>query len=75
MKANDAIRLLHNLSVDLELSGRINESKACAYAVATLMIMKPADFEMVTPTPVDNLFESEHHKAFMRVVDDIMGSN
>ncbi len=53
MKANDAIRLLHNLSVDLELSGRIAESKACAYAVATLMIMKPADFELVTPQGVD----------------------
>ncbi len=53
MKANDAIRLLHNLSVDLELSGRIAESKACAYAVATLMIMKPADFELVTPQGTD----------------------
>jgi len=71
MTANDAIRLLHNLSVDLELSGRISESKACAYAVATLMIMKPSDFQMVTP--IDNPFESEHHKAFMRVVDDITG--
>jgi hypothetical protein len=53
MKANDAIRLLHNLSVDLELSGRIAESKACAYAVATLMIMKPSDFELVTPQGAD----------------------
>jgi len=53
MKANDAIRLLHNLSVDLELSGRIAESKACAYAVATLMIMKPTDFELVTPQGAD----------------------
>jgi len=67
MTNQEIAQVLHNLSVDLELSGRIKEHKACALAAGLLLQLTPKDWDLVNP------WESEHHKAFMRVVDDIQG--
>ena len=47
MPTNEIIGILHNLAVELEIKGQLRESVACSMAVGMLMIMKPADFELI----------------------------
>lgn len=49
MTNQEIAKTLHNLAVDLELSGRIKESKACALACGLLLQLTPQDWELVTP--------------------------
>jgi hypothetical protein len=70
----EIIRHLNNLAVDAELSANYVAAKVLREAAARLTILTeqwhPSVSDGVT---IANPFESEHHKAFMRVVDDIMG--
>jgi hypothetical protein len=71
-----AIRL-QNLATDAELSGNYLAHKWLSEAAARLMELSSAWHpSMVVSAGVDiGQWESEHHKAFMRVVDDIMGTD
>jgi hypothetical protein len=71
-----AIRL-QNLATDAELSGNYLAHKWLSEAAARLMELASAWHpSMAVSAGVDiGQWESEHHKAFMRVVDDIMGTD
>jgi len=70
----EIIRHLNNLAVDAELSANYVAAKVLREAAARLTMLTqqwhPSASDGVT---IDNPFESDHHKAFMRVVDDILG--
>lgn len=51
MTTNEISRIIHNLSVDLELSGRIKESEACRLAAGLLLQLSPGDWSLVTVRP------------------------
>lgn len=69
----EIIRHLNNLATDAELSANYVAAKVLREAAARLTMLT----EMWHPSASDGVtishWESEHHKAFMRVVDDIMG--
>jgi hypothetical protein len=72
----DIIKQLNNLATDADLSMNYVAAKVLREAAARLTMLTeqwhPSVSDGVT---VSNPFESEHHKAFMRVVDDIMGAD
>jgi hypothetical protein len=67
MTNQEIAKVLHNLSVDLELSGRIKEHKACALAAGLLLQLTPQDWELVTPQDVARA------QQFADLVDEALG--
>jgi hypothetical protein len=68
---------LRNLATDAELSGNYLAAKWLGEAAARLMELSTAwhpSMGVSDGVTIGN-WESEHHKAFMRVVDDIMGKD
>jgi len=69
----EIIRHLNNLAVDAELSANYVAAKVLREAAARLTMLT----EMWHPSVSDGVtvgpWESPHHQAFMRVVDDILG--
>lgn len=57
MTNQEIAKTLHYLAVDLELSGRIKESKACALASGLLLQLTPQDWELVTPNTNANIVD------------------
>lgn len=51
MTTNEIARIIHNLSVDLELSGRLKESEACRLGAGLLLQLTPRDWALVTVRP------------------------
>ncbi len=60
-------KTLHNLSVDLELSGRITESTACRLASGLILSLTPKDWELVTPQDVART------QQYADLIDDVLG--
>lgn len=67
MTNQEIAKVLHNLSVDLELSGRIKEHKACALAAGLLLQLTPQDWELVTPQDLARA------QQFADLVDEALG--
>lgn len=67
MTNQEIAKVLQNLSVDLELSGRIKEHKACALAAGLLLQLTPQDWELVTPQDVARA------QQFADLVDEALG--
>ena len=70
----EIIRHLKNLAVDAELSANYVAAKVLREAAARLMELASAwhpSMGVSDGVTIGN-WESEHHKAFMRVVDDIL---
>lgn len=51
MTTSEIARIIHNLSVDLELSGRLKESEACRLGAGLLLQLTPKDWSLVTVNP------------------------
>jgi len=70
----EIIRHLNNLATDAELSGNYITAKWLGEAAARLMELASAWHPSIGVSDGVTIggWESEHHKAFMRVVDDIM---
>lgn len=51
MTNSEIARIIHNLSVDMELSGRLKESEACRLAAGLLLQLSPKDWSLVTVNP------------------------
>lgn len=51
MTNSEIARRLHNLAVDLELSGRVKESEACRLATGLILSLTPKDWALVTVHP------------------------
>lgn len=67
MTNQEIAKVLHNLSVDLELSGRIKEHKACALAAGLLLQLSPQDWELaLSPQDVARA------QQFANLVDDVL---
>lgn len=68
MTNQEIAKVLHNLSVDLELSGRIKEHKACALAAGLLLQLSPQDWELaLSPQDVARA------QQFANLVDEALG--
>lgn len=76
MTNQEIAKVLQYLSVDLELSGRIKEHKACALAAGLLLQLTPQDWELVTPQKnmVDDITAQDIARAqqFADIVGDIL---
>ena len=67
---------LRNLATDAELSCNYVAAKWLSEAAARLLELSQAWHPSVSNgVTIANPFESEHHKAFMRVIDDIIGKD
>ena len=69
----EIIRHLNNLAVDAELSANYVAAKVLREASARLTMLTEQWHPSVSDGVTISGWESPHHQAFMRVVDDIMG--